>query len=232
MASETIFGIAATAVTFDQATYYVPEYAAHRPVSQQILSGKYAEPDLHDLVARVMAVRPGSMVHAGTFFGDMLPSFAAKCTDTLYAFEPVVENYLLARQTVAVNRLRNVVLHHAALGRKPGVASVLTHNGDVHRGGGSRVVADDSGQQATPLLSVDQFAIANLSLIQLDVEGSEEAALAGAADTISRSNPVIVIEDNRANCATPLARMGYTPRHKIHRNTLYLTDALAAEFAL
>lgn len=232
MQPRTLYGIDAQTVTFDEATYFVPDFAAHRIVAQRILSGKYAEPGLHDLVARVMAVRPGSMVHAGTFFGDMLPSFSAKCTGTLYAFEPVLETYLMARETVAVNGLSNVVLCHAGLGASPGVGSLLTHNGDEHRGGGSRIVAE-GGQQSTPILAVDQFEIADLSLLQLDVEGSEEAALRGAARTIARTSPVIVIEDNRANnCEDVLAGMGYRPRRKIHHNRLYLTDELESRFEL
>ena len=207
MRAHTTFGIGTTVVTFDGFTYFVPEFAEHRLVAQRILSRQYAEPLLHQLVADVMAVRPGSMVHAGTFFGDMIPSFASKCTGTVYAFEPVVETYLCARQTVEVNALRNVVLNHAGLGASVGVAALKTYDGEVHRGGGAKVVGNDDGsQQMTTILAIDQFGIDDLSLLQLDVEGSEEAALRGAADTIAKNQPVIVVEDNRANSCAGLPR--------------------------
>ena len=95
-----VFGLDTTVVRFDGSVYYVPNYADHRPVAQKILGRRYVEPALHDLVQAVMARRPGSMISAGTFFGDMLPSFSGKTPELVYAFEPVIENYLLAREVV------------------------------------------------------------------------------------------------------------------------------------
>jgi hypothetical protein len=47
------------------------------------------------------------------------------------------------------------------------------------------------------------------ALIQLDVEGHELQALKGAEATISRSRPIIAIEDNNKNCSAFLSEMGY-----------------------
>ena len=64
------------------------------------------------------------MVHAGTFFGDMLPSLSAKCPATVFAFEPVLENYVLAKLTVSENNLGNVLLLNSALGSSYGISSI------------------------------------------------------------------------------------------------------------
>src|SRR3954452_24271622 len=134
-----VFGIDVEVVEFDDAVYYVPDYGRHRYVAQQILKHKYAENNLHALVATVGATYAGSMVHAGTFFGDMLPSFSKKINGTVYAFEPVLENYLLARAASEVNDLRNVTLVHAGLGPDARIAHVDVGNSTTHGGGGSKI---------------------------------------------------------------------------------------------
>ena len=189
----------------DGKTYFLPRYALHRPACRELLAGRLYEPETHATVAKLLSERGGDIVHAGTFFGDMLPSFAAACRGTVYAFEPVLENYVLAKLCVEENGLANVSLFNAALGERRG--SVCIDVGTVlHRGGSSRLAA--TGQQTT-MMTVDQLGLDDLSVLQLDVEGAELAALKGAVETIKRSAPVIMVEDNSANCAPFLGSLGY-----------------------
>jgi FkbM family methyltransferase len=229
-----IFGIGTTVVRFSGSVFFVPDYAAHRPVSQRILGRRLVSPALHLLVREVMARRPGSMVHAGTFFGDMLPSFSRKTTGTLYAFEPVMENYLLARAVMTSNSLENVLLLHAGLAADAGLAQVQTHRGKRHYGGAARIVSDPTKNafrpQPVPVMSIDQFHIDDLSLVQLDVEGFELPVLQGAVNTIRACEPVIVIEDNRNNCAGLLAALGYQEVGRIDNDHLYLPASAVDEF--
>lgn len=185
---------------------FVPAYAVHRPASRLVLDGHVYEPATHALVARYMGERPGSMVHAGTFFGDMLPSFSRSCTATVHAFEPVLENYVLARQCVDANDLMNVRLHHAALGPEHGTTRLLTERNGVHYGGASRVGGDG---QSVSMLAIDMLDADDIVLVQLDVEGFEAEALRGATQTIEASRPAVLIEDNEASCAPLLESWGY-----------------------
>jgi FkbM family methyltransferase len=224
-----IHGIKAARVRFDGATYFVPEYALHRPVAARILRKKYASPRLNALVEAVMNARPGNMVHAGTFFGDMLPVFTRLTPGLVYAFEPVLENYLLARRVVERNHLDNVLLFHAGLAESARPGTVETREEDRHRGGGSYVVTDPDratfATQQVSLVTVDQLAIDDLSLIQLDVEGFERQVLEGARQTVARNEPVIVVEDFRNACADLLADLGYEHAARIGRDHLYLTTS-------
>jgi len=138
----------------------------------------------------------------------MLPSFSKACPRTVFAFEPVLENYVLAKLCIQENRLTNVVMQNAGLGSSISVARVDTEaeNG-MHRGGGSQIA--DRGQ-FTALVTIDSFNIADLSIVQLDVEGYELEALRGAAKTINRSNPIIMIEDNNRNCEQFLTSVEYS----------------------
>lgn len=220
-----VFGIEASRVRFDGARYFVPAYASHRPVSQRILDGQLAEVGLHRLVARVLGERIGSMIHAGTFFGDMLPNFAAKCPRTVYAFEPVIENYLLARRTVLANRLGNVRLVHAALSDRVSIAEIQTSVDGQHHGGASNIVTEPEHptehRQLVPTVTIDSLRLDDLALLQLDVEGHELPALVGAIETIRRCRPIIVIEDNRANCGAFLDGLGYRVTETVALNTVY-----------
>ena len=231
-----VFGIATTVVRFDSSVYYVPNYAAHRPVAQKIMNKHYVEPALHRLVQRVMTRRPGSMISAGAFFGDMLPSFSRKTPGLVYAFEPVIENYLLSRAVVAANDLGNVVLLHAGLGAEPGpgLASIGTSRiGKRHLGGAARIISgsqeSEFRSQRVPMLSIDQLAIGDLSVIQLDVEGYELLVLKGAVGTIRAQQPVIVIEDNQQDCPELLSELKYVEVARFGLDHVYMPEAVAAD---
>ena len=214
------------------AQYFVPDYARHRPVARRMLGGRLVSPGLHRFVGRVLRERPGSMVHAGTFFGDMLPSFSRKTPGLVYAFEPVFENYLLARSVVEVNRLENVLLLHAGLGDRLRVATIGVARGPrkLHLGGAARILTPrskpHSQTQLTSLLTVDLLAIEDLSLVQLDTEGYELPILQGAEATLRAQRPVVVVEDNKDSCSAFLSGLGYTPVRTFARDTVYTaTDA-------
>lgn len=228
-----IDGIPAAVVRFDGSVYYVPKFAADRPVARKILRRRYVEPRLHALIELVMQRRPGSVIHAGAFFGDMLPSFASKTTGTLYAFEPVLEHYLVARAVIEANELTNVRLLHAALNTHAGAESVRTHRGERHIGGSAALVKGElkSSQRAQDVVgvSIDQLRISDVSIVQLDVEGWELQVLQGGVETIKAQQPVIVVEDNRNKCARFLNDLGYAEVGVLDRDHLYLTPALEAE---
>lgn len=200
-------------VTHRNAVYFVPRFAAHRPAARKIMRGKLYEPQTHSLMARLLAARPGDMIHAGTFFGDMLPSFSRACQGTVHAFEPVLESYVAAKLCVQENALENVVLLNAALGAHTGTARIDTEaDTGLHRGGSSRL---SNAGQLTSVLSIDSIGIADLRVLQLDVEGHELPALEGAAATIARASPVILIEDNENACGEFLRARDYVEAHRI-----------------
>lgn len=194
-------------IRLGEATHFLPEYARHRPAVRRMASGVVHEPGTHARVAAVLEAMPGSVVHAGTFFGDMLPTFSRACRGQVHAFEPVLENYVLARLSVEENRLDNVLLLHAALGRELGLGRMDTGVGQpLHAGGASRL---GTVGQRTNVVPLDLFDIRGLSLVHLDVEGHELPALLGGLQTIRRELPVIAIEDNRRECAPLLEGEGY-----------------------
>jgi FkbM family methyltransferase len=206
--SESNYRISFERVNMDNSQFLIPAYAKHRPVSLKMCSKEIHEPKTHLFVKQYMQSHPGSMVHAGTFFGDMLPSFSNSCSNLIYAFEPVLENFVLANLCIELNDLKNVFLLRAALGDYSGLSHISTQSqiSNVHLGGGSTI--GPSGQ-ITPIYRLDDLPIKDISLIHLDIEGFELEALTGSRDTIRKYKPVILIEDNKKICAELLERENY-----------------------
>jgi FkbM family methyltransferase len=201
------FEIEFTHITLDGNQYYIPGYASHRPAARKLLSGNLHEPTTHYFVREFCKLFKGSIVHAGTFFGDMLPNFSRFVSEKIYAFEPVFENYILSKLCVDSNNLENVILMNVAL--SDGLDNLYINTREKsgrHTGGGSAI--SDKGAICAAI-SIDCLDIEDLVLIHLDVEGYELIALTGAEQTIQKNRPVITIEDNKKNCADFLSSLKY-----------------------
>jgi FkbM family methyltransferase len=166
---------------------------------------------------------PGSMVHAGAFFGDMLAHFSTIIANVStpeqlephkpYAFEPNTLNYLLAQMVVEANELSNVILVTAALGptvMQQRIKVMGSENkGGMDLGGGS-AVSPDAGTQRVPQLTIDMFYITDLSVIALDTEGFAEFVLQGAMNMLKKSR-------HAATDRGPRRQQGH--RHGVHGKT-------------
>jgi FkbM family methyltransferase len=195
---------------FDGARYFIPEYAKHRPACRAFLENKYYEPLTHHLIVHLLKEYPGNLLHAGTFFGDMLPDFSRACRPDgkVYAFEPLLENYVLARLTVDHNHLDNVALFNSALGEQLAPCRISRgNNSGLHAGGASKVAQE--GDLSSTMVTVDSLNLTQLSILQLDVEGHELPALRGAKQTITTHRPIIMLEDNDRNCGEFLGEARY-----------------------
>lgn len=216
--------------TNEHGLYCVPRSSRHRPVAQAILQSRVWEPDTLDLLRSVDS--DGDIVHAGTYFGDFLPALARSRGDgaIVWAFEPNRENYRCAQITTLLNDLGNVVLTHAALDAQAGTAVLATSDpAGMPSGGASHIVGDPSqagthSHEEVDLVSVDQALGSDrrVAVIQLDVEGHEQQALAGAMLTIERCRPLIVLESlpETSWFAANLAPLGYKLDGSVDLNTV------------
>lgn len=211
-------------------SYCVPRSSLHRPVSQTIIGSRVWESKTLNLIRGTLP--EGDIVHAGTFFGDFIPALARsrQTGARVWAFEPNRENYECARITVMLNGLENVVLNHAGLDANSGSAVLaISDPKGVPLGGGSRLVvdpaqADGVGNEEVNLVAVDDVVSSDrrVAVIQLDVEGHEQEALAGAMLTITRCLPLIVLETLPPEgwIAEHLAPLGYHAGEKVDMNTV------------
>jgi FkbM family methyltransferase len=168
--------------------YCIPEASRDRPVAQAVLNGRIWERRTVSFLCGV----EGSIVHAGTFFGDFLPALAEN--HRVWAFEPNTESYRCAVKTVELNGL-DVTLRNAALGAERGEGLLAVTRPDGHPIGGGSHLVDRPGQtEEVSILTIDEAVEGHIGAIQLDVEGHEQQALMGALETIKRCQPVILVE--------------------------------------
>jgi FkbM family methyltransferase len=203
--------------------FLIPHASLRRPAAQAALRGRVWERKTVELLRELCDDR--DVVHAGTYYGDFLPPLARATSGTVWAFEPNELNYRCAAVTAIINRLDNVRLHNAALSNEVSVAHLRTTDGQGRSlGGTSHLVAGpaDTTIETTTIDSI--VGDADVGVIQLDVEGHERQALEGAAETVDRCRPALVLETvpDDAWLAEHLAPLGYVVKQQVNANTLLL----------
>lgn len=173
--------------------YCVPLSASWRPAARAVLASDVFEAETIEYITSHCGA--GDIIHGGTFFGDFLPALSKYCQGTIWAFEPVKENFRCAEITKLINELNNVSIHHAALGYSYGTVlmQVIDKKGRT-LGGASRI--SENGGESVKLISIDSTVPQDrtISIIHLDVEGYEQNALTGALQTIIRCLPTLILE--------------------------------------
>lgn len=196
---------------------WIPDWDRWFPRELARTGGKFQQ-GLYEAAAaltkgRTQAVDIGG--HVGLLAIEMAKDFGA-----VVAFEPVAENAECFRRNVAA---LNVTLHECAIGRAPGRVNIVKHNVNS----GCWRAAQGGG---TELRALDSFDLSP-DLIKIDVEGFEGEVLLGAKETLARSTPVVVFEDNGlgekfygADWVDPkhvLREAGYTARRRIERDEIW-----------
>lgn len=175
-------------------------------------AAKYARRDLPTLEkAAGLAAGRTAAVQAGGNLG-IWPEWLSREFATVYTFEPAPDLFPLL---VAYAGAANVIKFQAALGYQ---RTLIATSADRDDGKDSHPgVTHVSGAGVVPTVRIDDLALPVCDLIALDLEGYELFALQGAAETVRRCRPVILVEIN-GRCE----RFGVTPEQV--RSWLALAD--------
>lgn len=215
--------------------YCLPESSLHRTAPRKILRGDVYEPATIEFMRAHCA--GGDIVHAGTYFGDFLPGLSQACDPgcAVWAFEPNPENFRCAQITALINDLSNVRLQNAGLGEAPAMLRMRTRDQDgVSLGGKSHIVGESEYDPATDeevrIVTIDSVVGDQrpVSILQLDVEDHEKAALTGALQTIRRCLPIIILEVRKGSdllqsewFGDTILSLGYRQTTTLHGNSVY-----------
>lgn len=152
-------------------------------------------------------LQPGmTVLDVGANIGQytMLASTAVGPTGHVHSFEPVEINYQRLSRNVQRNKLQNVQLnrvatwHEATTLRFQLPADSMNNNGSFHV---SSAMPENTLSYEAKAIRLDDYvreqAINRVDVIKMDVEGAEAHTLRGAAATLERDSPIILMEVNR-----------------------------------
>jgi FkbM family methyltransferase len=129
------------------------------------------------------------IVDAGANVGNHTAYFARFLAhDRIHAFEPIAANYALLCENVAA--FATVTTHQVALSDGPRVLRMEPNPANM----GACLVTDE-GSLEVDAVALDSLGLSNVTLVKVDVENHEATLLLGAAETIARDHPLILIED-------------------------------------
>jgi len=151
-------------------------------------------------------LKPGDcFVDVGANIG-LMSMFTAQCvgpSGKILAFEAHPLTSEILRKNILLNGYQNIVVLNYALGSTEGKAKIYD-NWQVNRGGASLVVkSEGSDSHEINVQRLDSVWQENLipKVMKIDVEGFELEVLKGAAATIEKYHPVLIVElsENRSN---------------------------------
>ncbi|WGW04550.1 FkbM family methyltransferase [Tropicibacter oceani] len=217
--------------------YCVPDEYAKREIPKILAHGGVYEPNTLKLMRR--RVGDGDIVTGGAFIGDFFPALGSALAPgaRLISFEPNPLSFAAAQATIALNGLTNVDLAPVAVGEAPAKLHL-----QLARQGGSATAArakivENAGDGET--IEVDVVPLDTLvdkgrkvSVLHLDVEGHEKAALLGAQRIIQDCRPMIVLEADRKWMRNMyldflnehFGDLGYRYCGGMERNAFYLSE--------
>lgn len=110
--------------------------------------------------------------------------------ERVLSFEPTPDTFAALERNVSEWGLRDRVrIYERALSNRDEKVALATAPG--RRSPSARIV----GEGTIPTVRIDDLELTDLAFLKLDVEGYEQQALEGAADTIRRYKPLIMFED-------------------------------------
>jgi FkbM family methyltransferase len=158
-----------------------------------------------EIIKRYLIPRGGTVVDIGANAGRFT-AFAAPLvgrSGRVYCFEPVPAAWRVLKKTVALRRLRQVVVIEAALSNRTGTAVMTIPLKDgwkpqlpiAYLGGHPQ---PEAWQETVPVEQLDEFCAAHhidrIDFIKCDTEGHEYFVFAGGLKTLERDRPSIFCE--------------------------------------
>lgn len=147
--------------------------------------------------------RGGTVVDVGANIGlyTLESSLVVGPTGQVISIEAAPPHAQALQKNIQLNRMNNVSVIEAAVGDSVGEATLTLPSGDNL---GMFTVGPVSGDKVfrVVLRPIDDLlkerGINSVDLIKMDIEGSEYRALRGAARTLGRCRPVLIIELNES----------------------------------
>lgn len=134
-----------------------------------------------------------------------------EATGRVFAFEPVPETFELLTANMSRYPLRNITLLNVAASNAFSLGGMKLP--PLDEGGANPYMAhltNDGGEVSVVCVPVDSLGIERrISLVKVDVEGHELAAVEGMRRLLERDRPVLIIEGRDPEVEAFMAALGY-----------------------
>jgi len=165
---------------------HIAKYGTHEPLATQWLNDY------------LNAAPAGIVVDVGANVGwHTLHAAQHANVETVVAFEPDLFNVSLLDRALSKNNIEKVIVIVSAVGAQSGVGRFFRYRSSNY--GRHTLITDHGyGSRRVPVVNLDGalaglgFQDRPISVIKIDVEGYEPAVIAGAANSITRAEAVIV----------------------------------------
>lgn len=141
-------------------------------------------------------IKGKDFIDGGAFIGDSAFMFEKFYKPNMvYAFEPLKINFDYINQTIKMNDLKHVTPVMSGIGDKE-EESEISYNPEGLSGSSIIIKNKNNLTQKINVTTIDNFVSKNnlnLGLIKLDVEGFESNVIKGAAESIKKYRPVMLI---------------------------------------
>ena len=158
------------------------------------------EPQTTKLLLSLSGLISGDVIVGGAYFGDQAILVAKSIMSDghkVHCFEPNIAQASMLKKNVALNDLSNVEVLEKGLWHTSNEVMRLEGFDSF----ANAVVVSDGDGDGFGTETIDNYVSENnikVGMIQLDIEGSELAALQGAARALLRDEPVVVFELHRS----------------------------------
>lgn len=129
-----------------------------------------------------LLVRMEIVLDVGANIG-IVGCWLAKRAKYVFCFEPEIQNQKFLKKNVELNKIKNLKLVPVAVAEKSGVAEFAVRGSFGHHGLHDRHVSKTITSIKMPTINLDKFCtekrLKKISLLKIDVEGSEIAVLRG-----------------------------------------------------
>lgn len=137
-------------------------------------------------------------VDVGANFGWYTTLMGSKAKKT-FAFEPLARSFEFLSRNVELNSLNGrAIPKNAAVGAEPGSIRLVIDGSENESGLAHVAGPGESGSQEVELVTLDSELsenIGQISLMKMDVEGSEIEVIRGASKVLGCDNPPVIVAE-------------------------------------
>ena len=137
-----------------------------------------------------------NIIDVGANFGYHTLFFSKEVECNVFAFEPQIQNFMLLKNNIEYNEIKNVICYNLECGDKRDDVKmpVFENESTVNMGDFTPTVLTTNKYSITKSVLLDDINFEKIDLIKIDVQGWEKKVLQGAYNLLNKYKPALIVE--------------------------------------